>query len=181
MKKSTDKRQIKVTLVMAVSADGITARNSSEFVSWSSKADKKFFAKISKDAGAVIMGKNTFDTFTGILKDRLNIVLTDEDEISDDKDLLFYCGDLKKLLYDLFQKGFKEVVLGGGAYTNYSFYEEDLIDTIIITISPILFGRGFNLFSQPLEKRLKLLDFGKLDEDTVFLKYSFDKEENNDR
>lgn len=177
MKKSTVKKKVKVTLLMALTADGFTARNSSEFVSWTSGEDKKFFAETSKKAGAVIMGKNTFDTFDGSLNDRLNIVMTSK-KIKGDENTIYYSGTPENLLMDLEKKGYNEVVLGGGPYTNQTFLEKGLIDFIIITISPLLFGKGLSMFKESLDSKLELIDVWKLDKETVAIKYLLRKEEN---
>lgn len=44
MKKNTEMPKIKVILVMALTADGFTARSSSEYTDWTSAADKKLFS-----------------------------------------------------------------------------------------------------------------------------------------
>ena len=46
-----------------------------------------------------------------------------------------------------------------------------LISEIILTIEPKIFGTGLSLFAQDLEVDLKLLDFKKLNENTLMLKY----------
>jgi dihydrofolate reductase len=179
MNKITDKRKIKVTLVMTVSADGVTARSRDEFVDWSSSADKKLFAKISKDAGAVIMGKNTFDTFEGLLPDRLNIVMCQNPRGSFKENLMFFSGSPESLLDELEAKGYTEAVLAGGSYTNFKFYEENLIDELILTISPVMFGKGLSVFNSAVNAELKLKDLRKIDEDTVMLNYYFKKKVSN--
>ncbi|MGM0418970.1 MAG: dihydrofolate reductase family protein [Thermodesulfobacteriota bacterium] len=176
MRKNTDKRNIKVTLVMTVSADGVTARRSNEFVDWSSSADKKLFAEISKEAGAVIMGKNTFNTFEGTLPDRLNIVMSENpDNSCKEENLMFFSDSPETLLEELESKGYTKAVLAGGSYTNFKFYEKNLIDELIITISPIMFGSGLSVFNSPVDAELKLKDFRKIDEDTIMLNYYFKK------
>ena len=39
---------MKVILLMAVTADGLIARNSMQFVDWTGNADKKYFVHITK-------------------------------------------------------------------------------------------------------------------------------------
>ena len=60
---------------MAITLDGKIAKHKAHFPNWTSKEDKKFFAKISKEHKVVLMGANTFSTFKKPLKDRLNVVL----------------------------------------------------------------------------------------------------------
>jgi len=63
-----------VFIITAISADGFIARDSHHPAVWTSKEDKKRFVEITKRAGVVIMGLNTFRTLPKPLKDRLNIV-----------------------------------------------------------------------------------------------------------
>jgi dihydrofolate reductase len=67
--------------------------------------------------------------------------------------------------------GYKAALLGGGANLNSLFLKHRLISEIILTIEPKIFGTGLSLFSQELEADLKLLDFKKLNENTLMLKY----------
>jgi dihydrofolate reductase len=70
---------MKVIMMMAMTLDGKIAKSSDHFPDWTSKEDKKLFAKTSKEAGVVIMGDKTFFTFPAPLKDRLNVVFTLEE------------------------------------------------------------------------------------------------------
>jgi dihydrofolate reductase len=45
---------MKVILLMAVTADGMIARNSMELIDWTGKADKQYFIHITREAGAMI-------------------------------------------------------------------------------------------------------------------------------
>ena len=65
-----------VTLLMALTLDGKIAKDPDHYPDWTGKEDKKLFAKISKEAGVVIMGSRTFDTCGKPLPGRKNIVLT---------------------------------------------------------------------------------------------------------
>lgn len=173
MKKNTGQRQIKVTLVMALTADGFTARHSHEYTDWSSKSDKKLFSEISGRAKVVIMGKNTFKTLNSVLKDRLNIVMGKADEDKPEKNLRFFSGQPEDLLHELEKEGFREAVLCGGAFTNTLFLENGLIDEAVFTVSPLMFGKGLSVFSSETEARLTLKNCSRIDENTVMLHYLF--------
>ncbi|MDA1125006.1 MAG: dihydrofolate reductase family protein [Crenarchaeota archaeon] len=62
------------------------------------------------------------------------------------------CGkkqvDIKKLLSILFKKGIKKILLEGGGTLNYSFLKNNLIDEVIVTITPFVLGseNSINLF-----------------------------------
>ena len=54
------------------------------------------------------------------------------------------CGkkkiDLKKLLKILGKNGVKKIIVEGGGITNWHFIKEKLVDEIIITVTPYIFG-----------------------------------------
>jgi len=58
--------------------------------------------------------------------------------------MILVCGNdkinIKNLLKILKQKKIKNILLEGGGITNWTFVKENLIDDIIITITPYLVG-----------------------------------------
>lgn len=157
--------------MMAMTVDGKIAKNSNHFPDWTSKEDKKMFAKISKKHKVVIMGEKTFDTFPAPLKERLNVVFTLKKNPPKMKGVKWVSGDISNVLQELKKKGYKSALLGGGAYLNSSFLEKKLIDEIIITIEPKIFGQGLSLFQKDFNLNLKLLNIKKINSDSVVLKY----------
>ncbi len=163
---------MKVILLMAITADGIIAKDSVQLVDWTGKADKKYFVQITKDAGAMIMGSKTFDTIGQALPDRKNIVMTrDKRRASPDRNLIFTDQSPQEILYDLENQGFTKVALIGGAMINSLFMKEGLIDEIHMTVVPIFFGKGLTLFSEPLDVQLELIDIHKIEAGHVLIKY----------
>lgn len=164
---------MKTFLIAAITADGFIARNSSHLASWTSKEDKQFFIQKTKEAGVVVMGLNTFKTMGKPLPGRHNIVYAPPGttlegiEITQD--------DPKTLLSKLEQKGFKEVAICGGATIYTMFLEAGAIDTLYLTIEPIVFGTGIHLFNKELDVKLQLESVEKLNEQTVLLEYSVQK------
>ena len=157
--------------MMATTIDGKIAKNSSHFPSWTSKEDKKMFAKISKEHKVVMMGEKTFDTFPAPLKERLNVVFTFKKNPPKIKGVKWVSGDILTVLQELEKDGYKTALLGGGAYLNSSFLEKKLIDEIIITIEPKIFGQGLSLFQKDFDINLKLLDIKKINKNSIVLKY----------
>ena len=47
-----------------------------------------------------------------------------------------------------------------------------LVDTLYLTIEPILFGSGVGLFNESVEANLKLASFKNLSDTVVLLEYS---------
>jgi dihydrofolate reductase len=162
---------MKVTLVMAITLDGKIGKASDHLANWTSSEDKKQFIDITKRAGVIIMGKNTFNTFKQPLKDRLNVVFTDDKDLPIIDNVMWASGEIKPVLEELENKGYKEVVLGGGSYLNTLFLKQGLVDEMIITIEPKVFGMGLSLFKEEFDIDLELLDIKKLNNNTINLHY----------
>lgn len=167
---------MKVTMLMAMTVDGKIGKDSNHFPDWTGKSDKKLFVEISRQAGVIIMGSKTFDTINAPLKDRKIIVLTrNADRISQWDSVVFSRQHPRDVLNQLKNQGYSQVILAGGALINSLFAEENLIDEIIITISPLIFGHGLSLFSENIAMELELVQVKALDDRVVCLKYNVKK------
>jgi dihydrofolate reductase len=163
---------MKVTLLMALTLDGKIGKSPNHYPDWTGKEDKKLFVEISKRAGVVIMGSKTFDTFGKPLPDRKNIILTrKKNRISEWENLIYTDKKPPDILQDLEKEGFSNAVLAGGATINSLFAKEKLIDEIIVTISPKIFGYGISLFSDQTSMELELKEVERVGTDLVCLKY----------
>jgi dihydrofolate reductase len=163
---------MKITMMMAITADGMIARNQAHFPDWTCPADKKMFKARTQEAGVVIFGSRTFKTIGKPLKGRLNIVMTRHPErYKSAENLLFSSATPELLMKDLEQRGFKEAILAGGSVINTLFVKSRLIHEIALTIAPQIFGRGLTLFSEPCDASLKLLEVQKLESHFVVLHY----------
>jgi dihydrofolate reductase len=165
--------KMKLILLMAVTLDGKTGKDSEHFVDWTEQEDKKFFVKITKKAGVIIMGSKTFDTIGEPLPGRKNIILT-RNRLRKSRwdNLVFTNKSPANLLKCLEDEGFSEAVLAGGPTVNTLFAREKLIDEIIVTISPLIFGYGTPLFSEEIAMELKLLDVHRRGKDLVAITYA---------
>lgn len=169
---------MKVVLIMAETVDGVISRSSNEFVNWTGSADKKIFMQLTKEAGVLIMGSKTYDTIGRPLPGRKNIILTrNKERISAPPDLLFCNDSPEKIIADLEEEGYTTVALAGGAQINSLFAAHNLIDEIIITIAPRIFGTGLRLFTESLDLRLQLLSTKILEENFLMVHYRVLKEE----
>ncbi|MFA4834094.1 MAG: dihydrofolate reductase family protein [Patescibacteria group bacterium] len=162
---------IPVTMMMAITLDGKIAKNSEHFPDWTSKEDKKLFAKISREHGVVMMGAKTFATFPSPLPGRLNVVFSLEKNPPAIEGVKWVTGEPEPVLEELEKIGYKSALLGGGAFLNSLFLEKKLISEIILTIEPKIFGDGLSLFNKDFNINLKLLDLQKINEDAIIVKY----------
>lgn len=158
-------------MMMAITVDGKIAKDKTQFADWTSREDKKLFVEISKRCGVIMMGENTFKTFPAPLKERLNVVFTENPDQAAIPGVKFVSGEPTAVLKELEELGYSEVLLGGGSFLNSLFLEQKLISEIVLTVEPKIFGSGLSLFNRDLEANLKLLEFKKLNEDTLMLHY----------
>jgi dihydrofolate reductase len=143
-----------VFIITAISADGFIARDSHHPAVWTSKEDKKRFVELTKRAGVIVMGLNTFKTLQKPLKDRLNIVYSANKDIGMVADNLEVTSmDPKDLIESLDKRGFKEVAICGGSQIYTTFMKTGLVGSLYLTIEPILFGKGMNIFNDSLDEK----------------------------
>lgn len=165
---------MKLILMMALTVDGKIAKSDKHFANWTSKADKKSFVKTTKQAGLIIMGRKTYATFPKPLAERLNVVLTKNPQnYKNIPDLLeFTNSEPQELLDDLQARGYETAILGGGSSINSLFIKNKLVDELLLTIEPKLFGQGIDLFKNlDLNLDLELLSFNKLSANVIQLRY----------
>ena len=158
-------------MMMAITLDGKIAKHDKHFPDWTSKEDKKLFAKISKEHGVVMMGDKTFATFPAPLPGRLNVVFTLEKNPPEIEGVKWVTGEPKPVLEELEKMGYKSALLGGGAFLNSLFLEKKLISEIILTIEPKIFGDGLSLFNKNFDVNLKLEEMEKINDDAIMVKY----------
>lgn len=167
---------MKLILMMAMTLDGIIAKDKYQNANWTSKADKKAFIAETKKHGAIIFGETTFKAIGRPLPGRLNLVLTMYPEKYQSQaipDNLEFAGGTPQKIKTLLQnKGFKSAVLGGGAATNAAFLAAGVVDEILITIEPKIFGRGLNFCEgEDLNLNLELIEVKEIGDDAVQLRY----------
>lgn len=188
---------IKFIAIAAITIDGKIAKGPDHFSNWTSKEDKVFMRALLDKCDVVIVGNSTYKTAIKPLSKRNCIVFSKSaghppaialgssqwraGRISESANLLYVNPrrtNVKKLIKKL---GYKKIALLGGAQTYSYFLENNLLDELYLTIEPVIFGAGINLFSEILtfskdrsnkSKRLKLIYIKKLNKQgSLLLKY----------
>lgn len=171
---------MKVILVFVSTLDGkITKWGNPHVKDWSSHNDQEYFKELWDNSPLIIMGSSTFNAehFTPS-SNHLLVVLT--------KHLLKYknyevAGQLEftdkspqELTEQYQERGFKTMVVVGGAHIASSFLKEQLIDELWLTIEPKIFGTGGNfVIEEQLDINLKLTSCEKVnDQGTLITKYA---------
>jgi dihydrofolate reductase len=67
--------------------------------------------------------------------------------------------------------GYSEAVLAGGATINNLWANSGLIDEMVITVCPMIFGQGLSLFSSEMNMNLTLLEVKRIGEQSVWMHY----------
>jgi len=171
---------MEVILIAATSIDGFIAQNKNQIsTSWTSQADRQWFAQITRTIGVIIMGKNTYATIGKPLPGRHNIIYTKRPDL-ETRDLLrenleFTNLEPKDLILDLQKRGYNQVAICGGAAIYNLFMQTKLITKLYLTIEPIIFGQGLKLFDNInlVDIKLQLVDTQKLGgEGAILLQYN---------
>lgn len=161
---------MKAFIIAALTADGFIAKNSAHTpLGWTSKEDKQFFAERTKEAGVVVMGKNTYETIGRPFPGRHTIVYAAEDQQYEGVEVTQKSP--QDLLEDLEKRGFKELAICGGSTMYTMFMESGVVDTIYLTVEPHLFGTGMTLFNKEMEISLRLINVKKIGDNTILIEY----------
>ena len=171
---------MKITLAMVLSVDGKSTKWDLPDQSWASEEDKTHLIKLISENDLILMGGKTYETAKKNIKPKagkLRIVITHNPErFSGDQmenQLEFTNRPIPELIQTLESRGFKQMLLLSGEGLNKQFFEAGLINEIILTVEPVIFGRGRGIVAEAnLDLKLKLLSFEKLnDQGTVLLHY----------
>ena len=171
---------MKLILMMAMTLDGIIAKDKNQNADWTTKADKRVFIEETKKHGVIIMGDTTFEAMGKPLPDRLNLILSLTPEKYKEREipgqLEFMKAAPEEVIKKLEERGYKSAILGGGARTNSFFLKAGLVDEILITIEPRIFGQGLNFTEgEDLDLELELLKIKEIGDNAIQLRYKIIK------
>lgn len=156
-------------IIAALSADGYIAKNDSHAAMWTSKEDKKRFVELTKKAGVVVMGNRTWKTLMKPLKDRVNIVYSSSGKVEGEAETTSLAPS--ELLKELKDRGFSEVAVCGGSQIYTMFMKAQVVDTLYLTIEPLVFGNGIKLFNEEFHDTLTLKNLEKTENGALLLEY----------
>ncbi|HEV2403641.1 MAG TPA: dihydrofolate reductase family protein [Candidatus Saccharimonadales bacterium] len=166
---------MKVFIIAALSADGfIGAGEAHRSFDWTSKEDKQLLVELSKEAGVIVMGSKTFNTFRirRAPPGRRLIVYTRHPEtVKGEGDIQTTHETPQNLIERLRAEGCHGLAIEGGSSIYKLFLDSGIVDELYLTIEPVLFGNGAPLFSGPVSTQLTLLENRQLNDNTVLLHY----------
>ena len=163
---------MKVTLLMALTADGLIGKDDAHLTDWTASEDKKLFKSFTQKAGVVIMGSKTFETLDRPLPGRKVVILTRrKDRLTPWDNVSFTDKPPRSLLKSLEQEGHEHVVVSGGATINALFAKQGLIDEIVLTYSPMVFGSGVPLFKGEVSMNLEIVKVSRMGDNLIYVHY----------
>ncbi|MBI4170836.1 MAG: dihydrofolate reductase [Candidatus Aenigmarchaeota archaeon] len=169
---------MKVVLYMAMTANGIIAKEDDD-TSFVSKAEWKSFRAMIRRTGNMVIGRRTYeimrkaDEFAGLDKVKIVVVTHDISLKGDTTNIIFTSKQPKEVLRLLKKEGFSKVLIAGGSALNASFMKENLVDEVYLDVEPAVFGKGIRLFAEAdFEAKLRLLEIRKLSKNVIHLHYA---------
>ncbi len=155
----------KVIVYIATSLDGYIAREDGS-IDWLPESAESGYDSFYKSVDTVVMGKTTYEqvlTFGEYqYKDKKSFVFTRTSQKKDGN--VEFVSDVEKFVKDGFPGAGEDVWLVGGAQIIAAFLKQKVVNEIIVTIIPVLLGKGISLFKNiENETKLELIKTVKYD------------------
>ena len=168
----------KIILYIACSLDGFIAApgDNLDFLSVVEKPGEDYgYNEFLAGIDTAIMGKRTYDWVKRNAPDYIHeittYVYTRTPQPAEGK-IIFYSGDLPDLARKLKSEKGKDIFCEGGAAVANILLKQHLIDEIIISIIPVILGKGIRLFTDEGEQgNLRLAWVKEFDTGLVQIKY----------
>ena len=152
---------LKITILMAMSLNGIISRKETESViAWTSPEDKNMLYENIKSSYVLIMGRKSFQpVYKKLTAAPIYVMTNDINLLNKEKTQVIYTNAKPcKLSEFLSKQGLKNALLLGGVKTNIEFLQQGLVSEIKITIEPHLFSVGMTFITNSvLDKNLELM------------------------
>ena len=137
----------KVQVYVATSLDGYIARKDGS-IDWLPQPSDSSYGTFYTSVDTVIMGKTTYDqvlTFGDYpYKDKKSFVFSKSSQTKEDH--AKFLPDVAKFVRDGFPDAGKNIWIVGGSKTIDYFLKQGAVDEIILTVVPVILGRGIPLF-----------------------------------
>ena len=147
----------KIILYIASSLDGYIARENGD-IDWLPQTDSSGYNEFNKTVDAVIMGKTTYDqvlTFGEYpYKDKKSYIFTRNKNPAKDENVEFVYS-IDEFVKCILPKLDGNIWLVGGGQIISTFVNHGIVDEIILSIVPVVLGKGIPLF-QNIQKEMKL-------------------------
>lgn len=140
----------KLVLFIACSLDGYIATKN-ESLEWLFNVEGEGdngFAEFYETIDTVVMGRKTYDWVMrnggeGLPNKNKKLYVFTRTTGQDYENVHFVNEDLTKFVHKLKEQEGENIWVVGGGELLYSFLQEDMVDEFIITIAPVLLGKGY--------------------------------------
>jgi|SRR3989344_186438 len=139
------KHKTRFVAFVAASIDGRISLSEKTLPRWTSEEDWRFFQRSLSRADAVVVGRNTYESVAKRLRKRNTFVLSGRPKTFTRRGNVTFANPENVDLASLLAKYKTVAVLGGGAVYRFML-EGGLLNEIYITIEPLIFGRGKEMF-----------------------------------
>jgi dihydrofolate reductase len=168
----------KVILYISMSLDGYIAKPNDDlsFLSIVEKVEEDYgYSELLSQVDTIILGRKTYDWVMQLgelpYKDKNVYIITKTFRPNKGK-IVFYSGNLTELIHNLKIQNEKNILCEGGTEIVNELLRKDLIDELIISIIPILVGKGIRLFDENRpEQKLKLISVKTFESGLIQLHY----------
>jgi dihydrofolate reductase len=172
---------MEVVLVAVVSLDGCLTRHDSPDVStWASADDQQHYRETLRTFDASVMGAGTYEAVRqhmpgNLTRDRVRVVMSRSPQRFEGEGvpgmLEFTSSTPTDLIDRLRADGYQRCALLGGGQIYSEFLANGLVDSMMITIEPRIFGTGIRLAGTetPIDPKFVLDDIARLGANTVLL------------
>lgn len=167
-----------VFLLAAQTLDGKIARHAGErSFDWTSPEDKQFYIDHIKLADAIVIGRASFSTFKRYPRQSRWLIYTSKPEefVNPRPEVIRAEGtneDPAELLRRLEREGCQNVAICGGSSIYKLFLQAGLVQTMFLTIEPVIFGAGVPLIDQPINSKLRLNQVHNLTQSVKVIEYT---------
>ncbi len=139
-----------IILFIACSLDGFIAREDGG-VDWLFDDQDYGMSEFYESIDTVLMGRKTYDFMlrSGFpyYKGKMNYIFSRSQKTEKTENVQFVSGDVRDFVESLQKRTGKDVWLVGGSRLIESFLEAELIDEMILSIHPVVLGKGIPLFA----------------------------------
>lgn len=161
---------------VASSVDGRISLAEKTMPDWTSKEDWRFFQNSLSRVDAVVVGTNTYQAAAARLRKRNTFVFSDRVNGLRRRGSVTFINPASVDLTELLSH-YKTVAVLGGGMVYRTMLEMNLLDEIYITVEPLIFGRGKEMFvGCTRTTRLRLVSVHRLNSSgTLLLHYDIDR------
>ena len=141
-----ENKSMKAILYVATSLNGMMTQGETNS-DWVSEEDEKMFAEVCSGVGAILVGRQTFDQYQGIVypvPETQNIVLTSQERVSDDPNVK-YASNFDMALSLMEDSGIDRFIVVGGANIIGQCLQKGLVNTIYLSLHPFIFSNGLSM------------------------------------